>query len=535
MSLPKHPVRSVMALTKNARSASMVGKLLSLGALATLATGALDCSSGFGSLNTKARVRVDLVDPATAGGRYARLPLKFDGSVPFVVNLAVRRADGAVDTSFNGYLRIGAKPGNVQSLSGNGVSGRSVKLENGIAENITVNLENAYGETYILAQDAGYVPVDPLSNPPPQCTDGIDNDKDGLVDFPADPGCAFANDDDEGGGSYAEGASPTLYFNLPRIADVRGVNTSGGTTAYPKQPIRVDTGFHEREDGSQVFDFNTVVTRIAANGFYVADVSDNRGFNSVFAFNFNAPPRMRVCDRMKSIGGTATEFFGFTQVSFPTWTLEEWNPKLRPCGVPEPKVLDPTDIVDATGAVQVSNLLKLSASLVRASADNGLEVRITKFFGPGHPKENPGIKDNPGLPKYLLTENETNCDLNDDGRLLFDDPAEAACSNTCSANTECTEYSNFASRSAFRLVVTDGRRTANIQANGSTASEFRPLDLRGQKLRSFTGTLTYFSGGSQFTIEARCADDVVVDLAQAPLPSDKACVFPRTFTEENPQ
>ncbi len=509
---------------------------LTLAAVATLALGALDCSSGFGTLKTQARVKVDLVDPKVAGERFTRLPLKFDGPQPFVVNLAAIRADGAVDTSFNGYLRLNAKPGNVQSLSGEGVSGRSVKLTNGVASNITVNLENAYGETYILGLDAGYEPVDPVRNPPPKCADGLDNDNDGLIDFPADPGCAFANDDTEESGSYAEGASPTIYFALPRIADVRGVNTSGGTTAYPKQPIRLDTGYHENRDGTQVFDFDTVVTRIAANGFYTTDVSDPRGFNSVFSFNFNAPPKMRVCDRIRSHGGTATEFFGFTQVSFPTWTLEEWNPKLRPCGVPEPKVLDPTDVVDAVGAIQISNLLKLSGSLVRTASEGRLEVRITKLLGPGHPKLNPAYKDNPALPQYLLTEDETNCDLNEDGKITFGTGApEGACSDACTKNTECTEFSNFQARSAFRLVFTDGIRIANIQANGSTASEFRPLDLRGKKLRAFTGTLTYFSGGSQFTIEARCVDDVVVDLEKPPLPSDKACVFPRTFAEENPQ
>ena len=31
----------------------------------------------------------------------------------------------------------------------------------------------------------------------PQCSDGIDNDQDGLTDFPADPGCDNAADNDE--------------------------------------------------------------------------------------------------------------------------------------------------------------------------------------------------------------------------------------------------------------------------------------------------------------------------------------------------
>jgi hypothetical protein len=36
-----------------------------------------------------------------------------------------------------------------------------------------------------------------LEPAPPQCSDGIDNDGDGLIDYPADPGCASAADLDE--------------------------------------------------------------------------------------------------------------------------------------------------------------------------------------------------------------------------------------------------------------------------------------------------------------------------------------------------
>jgi hypothetical protein len=37
----------------------------------------------------------------------------------------------------------------------------------------------------------------PPPPPAPQCSDGIDNDGDTLIDFPADPGCTDANDNDE--------------------------------------------------------------------------------------------------------------------------------------------------------------------------------------------------------------------------------------------------------------------------------------------------------------------------------------------------
>ena len=48
----------------------------------------------------------------------------------------------------------------------------------------------------------------PAPTPPPvfACSDGIDNDTDGLTDFPSDPGCASANDNDE--------------FNAPSGGDV---------------------------------------------------------------------------------------------------------------------------------------------------------------------------------------------------------------------------------------------------------------------------------------------------------------------------
>ncbi len=41
--------------------------------------------------------------------------------------------------------------------------------------------------------NCGAVTIDPK----PQCSDGVDNDNDGKVDYPADPGCSSASDNDE--------------------------------------------------------------------------------------------------------------------------------------------------------------------------------------------------------------------------------------------------------------------------------------------------------------------------------------------------
>lgn len=505
-----------------------------LGAAALAALSGSCSDETIGGVRGGRRLVVELLPPSNPGTRAEPLALAVESPTTFRVKIRAERIDGVTDVGFNGYVRVSSKPGAIEPLTGTDVEGRNVLLTAGTSAEIDVRVINAYGVTYILADDLGYIPADPLRDPPPACANGVDDDGDGRIDFPADEGCAFANDDAEQGSSFAQGASPPLFFGLPRVADVRGMTcqpvlgcSGTGSTPYPKEQIQVDTGFHDKPDGTQAFDFDLVVTRIAQNGFYVTDTKDTRGgFNSIFAFNFNAPPRMRVCDRIKTLGGTANEFFGFTQLSYPTWTLEEWDPLKRPCLVPEPRQLKPSEIIDA------SDLLRTSGSLVRVETlpDRSLVARITPKFGPGDVPRGPGNA-------FVPSADATNCDFDKNGVIDFTPGnPEADCSAACTADAECTEWSNFVARQNFRITVTDANgQVAAIQADGTTSATFDPVASKGQELRAFSGTLHYFSGGSQFTIEARCKDDIVTDLAATPLPSDKACVSPRTVLENNPQ
>ena len=489
---------------------------------ALLVTLVAACSSdGFGRVRNPPRLVVEL-DAATSNPGAREAPLNLSVKVPITFRVVVRAlaADGSQDATFNRHVRISTKPGAVAPLTGADATGRNVLLTGGVSVPVDVAVSNAYGTTYVVADDLGYVPADPLRDPPPACANGIDDDGDGLIDSPADDGCAFANDDDERGGTFAQGVSAPIYFKLPRIADIRGLRCDGanpsvcsgnGSTPYPKEQIQVDTGY--RDDGTHAFD--TVVIRIASDGFYVNDLGDQRGgFNSIFAFNFNAPPRMRTCDRMKTFSGTANEFFGFTQIAYPTWTLEEWDPARRPCLVPDPARLAPATILDATA------LLPVSGSLVRVETDPGgvQKLKVTPKFGPGDVPRTPG-----GL--YAATPDASNCDFDKNGRIFFTPPnPESECSTACAADPECTEWSSFASRGTFRLTVSDSNgRAAAIQADASASAGFDPLAQKGQPLRSFTGTLHFFSGGSQFTIEARCKDDIIVPLTEKPFVSDRAC------------
>ena len=496
--------------------------------VASVAVTTVSCNDGFPRSHNPPRLVVELDKMAIVGSPDKPLDLQINVQSTYKVVVRAIAPDGSVDTTFNRYVRISSKPGAIEPLVGANTSGRNALLTNGVSDQFTVNLSNAYGVTYIVADDLGYVPVDPLRDPPPACANGKDDNGDGLIDFPADPGCAFANDDSEDGGTFTEGASSPIYYRLPRIADLRGLKcdpgqgcSGNGTTPYPRQQLLVDTGF--RDDGTWAFD--TVVTRIATNGYYATDLGDKRGgFNSVFSFNFSAPPLMRVCDRLKTDTGTASEFFGFTQLSYPTWTLEEWDPTKRPCLVPDPERLTPTIIQDAP------ELLMRSANLVRVetSPDGTQRIMVTPKFGKGDVQKTAG-----GV--YAASADASNCDFDHNGKInsFTKGDIEGDCSTACTADPLCTEWSNFVARSTFRITVTDATgKMAAIQADSTAAAGFDPVAMKGvlQKdgsykplLRSFSGAMTFFSGGAQYTIEVRCQDDIIVGLQESTFITDKLC------------
>ena len=144
-------------------------------------------------------------------------------------------------------------------------------------------------------------------------------------------------------------------------------------------------------------------------------------------------------------------------------------------------------------------------------------VMVTPKFGPGDMK-----KVGAG---FVADADATNCDFNKDGNIDFAiGNDEGICSSACALDKECTEYSNFLARRTFRLTVIDAnKQIGTVQANASASSTFDPVAMRGVPIRSFSGTLHFFSGGSQFTIEARCSDDIVIDLAANPLGNDRLC------------
>jgi hypothetical protein len=494
------------------------------------------CQSGFPTIGLGKRLVVTITQ-GNVGTPDEKLPISVVTTTPFTVTIGAELPDGTVDTSFNGYVNVLVQPGTISDLNV-----RNVQLQNGSITGVVVPVVAAFGETHIWADDLGYEPASPTSAP--QCSDGKDNNNNGLIDYPADPGCYAPVDNTEDLGTYASGASETLYFQLPRIQLVRGLdpanNGNGNATLFPNTQVSIDTGWR----GGTSYAFSTVVVGLGSAGFYAQDLQTDEqpapGYGGVYAYNFSTPVDMRVCDRLQVFSGTAADFYGYTELNYPTWQLEYWDPTLRPCLVPEATEL-------AVGDLNNNNRLwQLESTLARIETAGTVTVQIASHFG----AEDVPYTGTGSAAVYTPSTTASNCDYDHNGKINFTDasntPSEANCAAVCVGNSslaptdyQCSEYSSFASESDFVFIVTDSSTglKARIQADASAADLFDPVADRGQTVRAFTGIVSYFSGGSQFTLNARCDDDVVYcatpSTSCAPLTSNQACVHPRTQASIN--
>jgi hypothetical protein len=462
------------------------------------------------------------------------LPVSVSGPTSFIVNITAQLPDGSVDQSFNGYVNVIAQPGTISNIEV-----RNVQLHNGVLTGLPVDVLAAFGEAHIWADDLGFEPVSPYSSPAPQCSDGVDNNGNGLIDYPADPGCYAPIDNSEDLGTYASGASQTLYFSLPRIELVRGhyAGGDGNVTSFPNAQVSIDTGWR----GGTTYDFSTVVTGLTSAGFFAQDLQNDEnpapGYGGIYAYNFSTPADLRVCDRLQVFSGTSSDFYGFTELNYPAWQIEYYNPSARPCLVPEPTLLAVPDLGNPT------LLWQLESTLVRVETAGTVNLQIASHFGP----QNVPFTGTGSTAVYTPTADASNCDYDHNGKINYydasDTPSENNCATVCNGTStaaptdmQCSEYSQYASQNDFVFVVSDPTTNPSlqrIQADAAAADRFNPIEKRGQTIRAFTGIVTYFSGGTQFTIQARCDDDVVVDPSGAPQTSNLACVHPRTSASLN--
>lgn len=412
------------------------------------------------------------------------------GTYAFSLDIEVlSAASGSPIEDWTGWVRVSARPGRVTLGPSPHVVGQDVRVLDGRARGIPLSLRGAFGLTEVWVEDIGYTP--PSAGKTPACSDEVDNDGDGQVDYPWDSGCLEASDDSEEGGSYATGLSVPLWFRNPTLATVQGRGAPDPSLSpYVGEVVTIDSGF-------------LVVTRITRDGMTVTDRSDPGGFNHIFVYNFNTPPGVRVCDRLLNLSGIVVEYYKFTELNFPTWVLDPWRPEKGPCPVPEPPVLTAGDLANKTA------MEALESALVRVE-------------------------------NVLVGDRVVNCDLNGDGRVDYRNydtnacSAECECREACERDVLCTERSQYEAYSQWAVAVGGASGQKLLVVSKDAAPDYDPFGPgHPTKIRSLTGTLRNMSFlKPPWILEPRCPADIVFE--GEPEPIGETCVWPRTGEEEEP-
>lgn len=148
---------------------------------------------------------------------------------------------------------------------------RTLTLSKGKAEGVVVQLQRVHGDSNIWVEDRG------------------------TTDKP---------------GSYATGLSPTIHVARPTLHDVSETENIAGS-ALDGDFVQVNTA------GRRL-----VVTGLAVDGFYVSDIDEpTDSFNAIFAHTHSRPRGVVQGDLITEIIGTVEEFYGFTELGFPTYKV----------------------------------------------------------------------------------------------------------------------------------------------------------------------------------------------------------------------
>ena len=424
------------------------------------------------------------VTEGDVGSPDVRLPFSLAGTT-FVLDIEAVPAAAFRD----GWVAVRSQPGDVVAVcpddacsSHPGFVRTNVRLSDGRATGVRVTIAKAYGDARIWVEDLGFVPGTALGS---ACGNGLDDDDDGRVDYGEDPGCAFSNDDTETGGSHAVGLSPALYYANPRIADVQGMASESPLLG---RSVTIDGG-------------EMVVVRVSVDGLYVTDVGETRGYDSLFAYNFNTPQGVRVCDRLIALAGIVGEFYGYTELGFPSWTRDPaWPRPLLPSGPGECPVPEPTELTVAV--------------LDDAAAMESLECGLAQVTG------------------GTITPRFHDCDAranggNGNGAIDFG-TVEETCADTCDDELDCTEASQYRRYGQFGIATAGAtpaeRRKVLVLARDSMP-DFDARDHAGETAAVVRGTMKQVEFlNIPWILEVRCRDDLVFTGDVRPM--WEACVTP---------
>ncbi|HEY5951323.1 MAG TPA: hypothetical protein VIV40_37780 [Kofleriaceae bacterium] len=264
-------------------------------------------------------LKVELVSPAVPGTPDS--PLQDDART-LVINVTALDPQGALDTSFNNPVRVYVNFLGTLTPYLDMPPLMTITMSAGQAMNQTVMLPQAFGPSTLWLDDAGA--------PEP---------------------------------TYASGASPTLWYRDPFIADIQEPVDEMALDALQKSPLE-QKQVTVRGSRSGV-NGRLVVTSVFAQGYTVSDVlcgangaspcalapnprlGGALGYDHKMVFSFSAPrdEHFRLIKEGQFIDGFAggvSEFNGLTELGFPQTFVDGDNVDVDPARIPTPATFDPT-------------------------------------------------------------------------------------------------------------------------------------------------------------------------------------------------
>ena len=236
----------------------------------------------------------------------------------------------------------------------------------------------------------------------------------------------------------------------------------------------------------------------------------------MFAYNYNTPYNLRVCDRLRSVGGIVGDFYGFTELNFPSWELYYDYP--AECHDDDPDCLrrpEPHELTEETCPIHSTPILPDMLGDRRFMET--YESALVHIMG------------------AQLPEEWVNCDFNGNGDVAYntnDDqfaPAdevlvpegycnptdglcsEALCYEHCNER-RCAELTNYREFGQYPVTVGGARILVVTDANvpeldpvARTRDGNLTIDRLGGVLREFAPL------DDPWIIEPRCRQDIMIE------------------------
>lgn len=182
------------------------------------------------------------------------------------------------------------------------------KAEAALAEKMKAAKATAEAQAVAICETGGTpIPGPPGPTPKAQCDDGLDNDGDGKIDYPADPGCTSKDDNDEWNGTTPGPEAPTCTLT----ASPSSITSSQSSTLTWSSTNATSVTASGGWSGEKALSGNQSVSPSSTTTYTITCTGPGGTRQATATVSVNTPPAAPICSisaNPSSIaqGGTST-------------------------------------------------------------------------------------------------------------------------------------------------------------------------------------------------------------------------------------